>query len=91
MARATGKGQNPGTEDINKVTQKGQVLIPGPIRKRMGIKGGTAVKWEFVDGKACISVVEPTSRFSAALGVAKGKGLGLSADEILDMTRGKDR
>jgi AbrB family looped-hinge helix DNA binding protein len=71
------------------VTSKGQVTIPKPIRARLGIERGDAIKFELAaDGRVVMVKVgghQQTSRF-AALRACIGAGLG--ADEIMALTRG---
>lgn len=77
---------------MSKVTQKGQVLIPKTIREKLHIvPGKTEVAWEEVNGRACLVVVEEEDPLAAVIGIAKGKGLRMTADEIMDLSRGKDR
>jgi AbrB family looped-hinge helix DNA binding protein len=72
-----------------RVTSKGQVTIPKPLRDRLGIKPGSAVEFELsVDGRVVLTKVDrdtPVSRFEALRGVAEP---GLSTDEIMKLTRG---
>ena len=72
-----------------KVTQKGQVTIPKPIRDHLGIGPGSAVEFtRSTDGSVVIARVvdtPPKGRFSDLRGDA---GPGLSTDEIMAMTRG---
>jgi antitoxin PrlF len=72
-----------------KVTSKGQVTIPKPVRDHLGIGPGSQVTFRrAVDGSIVIERADGTrqpSRFAKLVGVA---GPGLSTDEIMAMTRG---
>lgn len=82
-----------------RVTEKGQVTIPIELRERHGIKAGAEVDFAdgAQDGELIVRVRKPDSgerrkAFRAWLERIEGTGdSGLSADEILDMTRGQDR
>lgn len=76
----------------SRVTSKGQVTIPKPVRERLGIKPGSVVDFELSeDGRVVLarrgSGVRRASRFETLRGVA---GPGLSTDEIMALTRGED-
>ena len=74
-----------------KVTSKGQVTIPKPIRDHLGIVPGSEVTFRgAADGsivveKADTSDPEP-SRFAKARGSA---GPGMSTDELMALLRGE--
>jgi AbrB family looped-hinge helix DNA binding protein len=72
------------------VTTKGQVTIPKPIRDRLGIEPGNAVRFDLApDGSVVLVKVvgEPAvSRFAALKGRA---GQGLTTDQIMALTRGE--
>jgi AbrB family looped-hinge helix DNA binding protein len=74
-----------------RVTSKGQVTIPKPVRDRLGIKTGTAVDFEVAeDGRAFLrkagrQTTKP-SRFSRIRGTATGR---LTTDQIMALTRGE--
>jgi AbrB family looped-hinge helix DNA binding protein len=74
-----------------RVTTKGQVTIPKPIRDRLSIRPGDAVTFELApDGRVVLLKAgggRPISRFEALRGRA---GPGLSTDEIMALTRGED-
>jgi AbrB family looped-hinge helix DNA binding protein len=74
-----------------RVTSKGQVTIPKPIRERLGIVPGDAVAFELApDGRIVLvkaGGARPVSRFEALRG---RPGRGLSTDEIMALTRGED-
>jgi AbrB family looped-hinge helix DNA binding protein len=73
-----------------KVTRKGQVTIPKPVRDRLGISAGTKVDFELAeDGRAFLRrvgkrTIRP-SRFTRMRGTATS---GLTTDEIMALTRG---
>jgi antitoxin PrlF len=74
-----------------RVTTKGQVTIPKPVRDRLGIMPGDAVAFELApDGRIVLVKAggdRPVGRFAALRGRA---GPGLSTDEIMALTRGED-
>jgi AbrB family looped-hinge helix DNA binding protein len=72
-----------------RVTKKGQVTIPKPVRDRLGIGRGTQVEFELAeDGRAYLRRVgkrKPRpSRFARMQGTATG---GLTTDQIMRLTR----
>ena len=73
------------------VTSKGQATIPKPVRDRLGIIAGDAVTFELEpDGRVVLRKANApiqASRFDALRGRA---GAGLSTDEIMALTRGKE-
>ena len=76
-----------------RVTSKGQVTIPKPVRDRLGIAPGTQVEFELAeDGRAFLRRLgKPQtrpSRFERMRGTATS---GLTTDEIMKLTRdGRD-
>lgn len=69
-----------------RVTQKGQVTIPLPVRRALGIQAGSDVEFE-LDGAGARLVVD---RERTADEVARMRGAGdveLTTDEILALTR----
>jgi antitoxin PrlF len=72
-----------------KVTSKGQVTIPKPVRDHLGIVPGSEVEFRRTeDGSIVIERADGTrqpSRFAKLVGIA---GPGLSTDEIMAITRG---
>jgi len=72
-----------------KVTSKGQVTIPKPVRDRLGIVPGSEVEFRLAaDGNIVIEKADgtrPPSRFARLVGIG---GPGLSTDEIMAITRG---
>lgn len=73
-----------------KVTSKGQVTIPKPVRELLGIGPGSSVDFKrAADGSIVIEKakgVRPKSRLAELRGIA---GPGLSTDEIMALTRGE--
>jgi AbrB family looped-hinge helix DNA binding protein len=71
-----------------RVTSKGQVTIPQPIREQLGIQPGTEVGFE-VEGDAIrIVKISPSTRGHALVERLRGSGHGrMSTDEILALTR----
>ena len=73
-----------------RVTRKGQVTIPKPVRDRLGINPGSKVDFEVsADGRAFLrrigkQVVKP-SRFDRMRGAATS---GLTTDQIMALTGG---
>jgi AbrB family looped-hinge helix DNA binding protein len=82
-----------------RVTEKGQVTIPLEMREKHGIRPGSEV--EFADGGNPGEVVikiktaartDRRAAFRAWLDSIEGTAdAGLTADQVLDMTRGPDR
>jgi len=73
-----------------RVTSKGQVTVPKPVRDRLGIVPGSAVEFELAeDGRALLRrvgrSVTKKSRFARMRGTATS---GLSTDQIMALTRG---
>ena len=72
------------------VTSKGQVMIPKPVRDRLGINPGSKVEFEVAeDGRAFLRRVGKravkSSRFERMRGTATS---GLTTDEIMALMRG---
>ena len=72
-----------------RVTTKGQVTIPKPVRDRLNIRPGTKVEFELAeDGRAYLRRVGKrqtrSSRFARMRGTAT---VGLTTDEIMKLTR----
>ncbi len=76
------------------ITSKGQVTIPKKVREYLGVQPGSAVDFELsADGRvvvrgAATGTAKPKSRFAKVRGSATVK---LSTDEIMAMTRGRQR
>jgi antitoxin PrlF len=72
------------------VTSKGQVTIPKPVRDLLGLEPGSLVEFQRdPDGRIVVKKVgsQSKSRFARFRGHA---GPGMSTDEIMALTRGKD-
>jgi len=73
-----------------KVTSKGQVTIPKPVRDHLGIVPGSEVAFRCAaDGSIVIEKADGTqqpNRFAPLVGIA---GPGPCTDEIMAMTRGE--
>jgi antitoxin PrlF len=73
-----------------KVTRKGQVTIPKPVRDHLGIGPGSQVAFRrAADGSIVIERADglrQPSPFAKLVGIA---GPGPSTDEIMTMTRGE--
>ncbi len=69
-----------------RVTQKGQVTIPLPVREALGIRPGTEVRFE-LDRKGA-RLVTGEERAQKQVSAMRGAGdVALSTDEILALTR----
>jgi antitoxin PrlF len=72
-----------------RVTSKGQVTIPKPVREHLGIAPGSQVEFRrAADGSVVLEKADGTrrpSRFAKLVGIA---GAGPSTDEIMAITRG---
>jgi AbrB family looped-hinge helix DNA binding protein len=69
-----------------RVTQKGQVTIPLPVREALGIHPGTEVRFE-LDRKGA-RLVTGAERAQKQVAAMRGAGdVALSTDEILALTR----
>ncbi len=75
-----------------RVTTKGQVTIPIELRQQYGIGPGTEVEFG-AEGDAIVirktAAETPAQRAIKELR-GKGKGLGMTTDEIMALTRGDD-
>ena len=77
-----------------RLTSKGQVTIPKPIRDQLGLLPGTPVEFE-VEGEAVriAKTAGAPGRGAALIGrMRRGSGgdVHLSTDEIMALTRGED-
>ena len=74
-----------------KVTRKGQVTIPKPVRDHLGIGAGSQIAFRRIaDGSIVIERADGTQqpgRLAKLVGIA---GPGPSTDEIMALLRGKD-
>lgn len=75
-----------------RVTRKGQVTIPKPVRDRLSLKPGSAVDFELAaDGRVVLVKAgrKPAggrSAFARIRGAATGR---MTTDEIMALTRGE--
>lgn len=68
------------------MTSKGQVTIPKAIRDRLGLREGSVIDFEEVEGEVRLRVPEPEENpFLRFVGVAPTRG---STDDLLDELRG---
>jgi AbrB family looped-hinge helix DNA binding protein len=71
-----------------RVTSKGQVTIPQPIREQLGILPGTEVAFEIDGDGVKITKQAASDRGQALVARLRGSGHGrMSTDEILALTR----
>jgi antitoxin PrlF len=69
-----------------RVTQKGQVTIPLPVRRALGIQPGSDVEFELDDHGARLLV--DSDRAAEEISRMRGAGQGeMSTEEILALTR----
>jgi antitoxin PrlF len=69
-----------------RVTQKGQVTIPLPVRRALGIQPGSDVEFELDERGARLLV--DSDRAAKEIGRMRGAGAGeMSTEEILALTR----
>jgi antitoxin PrlF len=74
-----------------KVTSKGQVTIPKPVRDHLGIVPGSEVEFRSAaDGTIIVEKVGTTDREPSRFAKARGSaGPGLSTDELMALLRGE--
>jgi antitoxin PrlF len=71
-----------------RVTEKGQVTIPQPIREAMGITAGSEVAFELVGDHAQLKrIARPEAVAERMERYAGSADAGMSTDEILKLTR----
>jgi antitoxin PrlF len=69
-----------------RVTQKGQVTIPLPVRRALGIKPGSDVEFKLDEHGARLLV--DADRAAEEIGRMRGAGAGdMTTEEILALTR----
>lgn len=75
-----------------KITTKGQVTIPQPLRRKLGLLPGTEVRFEEAGGCAVIRpLLTKRELIEERLRRARGTAdAGLTTDEIMRLTRGDD-
>jgi antitoxin PrlF len=74
-----------------KVTRKGQVTIPKPVRDHLGIVPGSQVAFRrAADGSIVLENADGTQRPSRFAKVVGSAGPGPSTDEIMALLRGDE-
>ncbi len=74
-----------------RITSKGQVTIPQELRERFGLGAGTEVEVVAADDGALIRPVKHRTRGQALISALRDRADGgLTADQVLYMTRGED-
>lgn len=85
----TGKNKNNWEAMLMKVTTKGQVTIPLPLREKTGIVPGCTVEFREERGRLYLKKVAGPGRGDVLVRRMAGKGeLKMSTDEIMALTRG---
>jgi antitoxin PrlF len=69
------------------VSEKGQVTIPKGIRDKLGLRPGTVLEFEAIEGKLVAMKKDTTDPFAVWLGRGKIPG-NLGTDDYLKMVRG---
>jgi len=72
-----------------RVTSKGQVTIPKPVRDQLNIQGGSEVTFEEENGRYFLKL-EDNRRFwkERLLRTAGSMDAGMTTDDIMQLTRG---
>lgn len=70
----------------SKVSEKGQVTIPKPLRDRLGIRPGQVLDFHEEEGRLVASKVSPQDPVDSVYGILS---LENSTDEILTSLRGE--
>ncbi|MBM3269796.1 MAG: AbrB/MazE/SpoVT family DNA-binding domain-containing protein [Candidatus Sericytochromatia bacterium] len=68
------------------VSSKGQVTIPGALRRRLGIDTGTILEFREEPGRLVVTKVEAIDPIDALTGIIDLDGM--TTDEFLDEIRG---
>ena len=68
-----------------KISEKGQVTIPKPLRDRLGIRVGDELDFEVEDGRLVIAKVAEQDPYERLYGSLK---LPVSVDEAMELMRG---
>jgi antitoxin PrlF len=71
-----------------RVTSKGQVTIPQPVRKRLGIEPGSEVDFELDERGARLVRVPPGQGREIARSLRRRGSVAMSTEEIMALTRG---
>jgi antitoxin PrlF len=69
------------------VSEKGQITIPKAIREKLGLRPGTILDFNAIEGKLVGVKKDPVDPMSRWLGRASTPG-GLNVDDYLQMVRG---
>ena len=72
-----------------RVTFKGQVTIPGPIRKKFGILPGTEVEIMESNGQMVLKKDTFRSPVDRVYGILKNKTPWKKTDDIIELLRGR--
>lgn len=67
------------------VSEKGQVTIPKPLRKRLGIQPGTILDFDEERGKLIARKRNPEDRIESLCGILK---LDKTTNELMELLRG---
>jgi len=70
------------------ISAKGQVTIPKPIRRRLGLHAGTQLRFREVGGRLIGEKVNAVDPVAALLGLVRSH---LSSDRLLAGVRGEGR
>ena len=82
-----------------RLTTKGQVTIPAPVRRQLRLRAGDDVRFVSEGGRIVLEKQEPDSLEARAKRIEEwlasfsgsARECPWTTDEILDMTRGSDR
>lgn len=69
------------TEYLTVVTRKGQITIPAPIRRALGLEEGDQVALVVKEDQQ-VYIARPTGVVARTAGIFKGAGPKLSVDEL---------
>lgn len=71
-----------------KVSERGQVTLPKTIRTKLGIRPGTVIDFDLVNGKIVGTKKEPEDALRSWRGKGRLPGNFRNVDEYLDEVRG---
>lgn len=71
------------------VTSKGQVTLPKKVRDAIGIKPGTEVEFDVQGDQVIMRKHVPMEAFAEWEGRLRGKLVGASVDETIELMRGE--
>jgi len=71
------------------VTRKGQVTLPKNVRDALGIEPGTEVEFDVEEGRVLMRKRVPMEVLSEWEGRLRGKLVGASVDETMEIMRGE--